>query len=246
MNKNQEKADGINLRPVKTQRASEVIYGQIREMITNGELNPGDRLPSERELMGRLQRSRPVIREALRMLEQAGFIQIIAGANGAVVQELSTQSVEQPLESMIQINKISLEELSEYRSFTDGEIAVLAAQRRTAEDLVLLAETLEKAEEVIENYTEFIKFDTKFHGLLAKAAKNEVAYIMTRVSSRVIIRFMERKMQDLDPESRLNMCRRILKMHQEILEAIRKKNTRIARKSMISHISAFNNDLEES
>jgi DNA-binding FadR family transcriptional regulator len=57
--------------PFATQRASEVIYEQIRELIISGQLKPSDRLPSERTLMEMYHRSRPTIREALRMLESS-------------------------------------------------------------------------------------------------------------------------------------------------------------------------------
>ena len=75
--------NGVALAPVETKRASEVIFEQIREMILSGQLKPGDRLPSEKSLMEMLKRSRPTVREALRMLEHAGFIRTIPGSNGA-------------------------------------------------------------------------------------------------------------------------------------------------------------------
>ena len=77
----------IPWQPVKTRRASEEIYLQLREFILSGQLKPGDRLPSERAMMTQLNRSRPTIREALRMLEQGGYIASTHGAPGAVVQE---------------------------------------------------------------------------------------------------------------------------------------------------------------
>ena len=105
---------GALLRPVETQRASEAIYEQIKGLIISGQFKPGDRLPSERNMMEMLQRSRPTIREALRLLERAGFIRIVPGTNGAIVQELGTDGVEQSLELVLQTSKVTLEELVEY------------------------------------------------------------------------------------------------------------------------------------
>ena len=79
----------IDWQPIKARRASEDIYAQLRDLITSGALKPGDRLPSERAMMEQLQRSRPTIREALRMLEQGGYVASTHGASGAVVQELT-------------------------------------------------------------------------------------------------------------------------------------------------------------
>ena len=80
--------------PAKTQRASEAIYNQIYPMIVSGELKPGDRLPPERELAEMFQRSRPVVREALRMLQQDGLLVTSVGSTGgAVIRGISLKSV---------------------------------------------------------------------------------------------------------------------------------------------------------
>lgn len=73
----------IPWQPIGGGRASEAIYDQLRELITSGVLKPGDRLPSERAMMEQLHRSRPTIREALRMLEQGGYVASTHGASGA-------------------------------------------------------------------------------------------------------------------------------------------------------------------
>ena len=88
----------IQLDPAK--RASDDIYEQLRALITSGALKPGDRLPSERAMMAELQRSRPTIREALKRLEQGGYVTSTQGASGAVVQELSLHAAEEPLKDM--------------------------------------------------------------------------------------------------------------------------------------------------
>lgn len=88
--------------PAKTQRASEAIYNQIYPKIISGELRPGDRLPPERELAEMFQRSRPVVREALRMLQQEGLIETAVGSSGgAVIRGVSLKSVEEPLKNLV-------------------------------------------------------------------------------------------------------------------------------------------------
>ena len=111
----------IQLDPAK--RASDDIYEQLRALITSGALKPGDRLPSERAMMAELQRSRPTIREALKRLEQGGYVTSTQGASGAVVQELSLHAAEEPLKDMIQLSQVSLSELNEYRQSNDSTIA---------------------------------------------------------------------------------------------------------------------------
>lgn len=84
--------------PAETQRAPEVIYDQIYQQIANGRLKPGDLLPSERVLAEQFQRSRHVIREALRMLQQDGLITVEVGsAGGSIVQQVSADLLGTPL-----------------------------------------------------------------------------------------------------------------------------------------------------
>lgn len=121
--------------PAKTQRASEAIYNQIYPKIISGELRPGDRLPPERELAEMFQRSRPVVREALRMLQQEGLIETAVGSSGgAVIRGVSLKSVEEPLKNLVAMGAINLDELLEYRHINDRSCARLAAIHHTEED----------------------------------------------------------------------------------------------------------------
>ena len=161
----------INFHPVPTQRASEAIYEQIKALILSGELRPGDRLPSERSLMDTLQRSRPTIREALRMLEHAGLIRTVPGATGAVVRVPDTDEVEESLTVMLRANRVTVAELAEYRMINDTALSRWAAGRRTGKDLERLEAVLEEAEGALRagNYAVFIGLDTAFHQALAEA-----------------------------------------------------------------------------
>ena len=100
----------IQLQPVQTKRASEEIYEQIRQLILDGEIQPGERLPSERSMMEMMHRSRPTIREAMRMLEREGYIQTVAGRGSFVgrrsaelVREENLRRIEQLLGEALQL-----------------------------------------------------------------------------------------------------------------------------------------------
>lgn len=235
------------LRPVETQRASEAIYEQIKELIISGQLNPGDRLPSERNMMDMLQRSRPTIREALRMLERSGFIRTVPGTNGAIVQELGTSGVEQSLEAMLQTSRVSLEELAEYRGQNDTMMARWAAQRHTESDIAALKQDLDEAERLIAHgeFAAFVRRDSSFHGLLAKAGKNQVAYILAMVMSNLSEPLMSRTVQRQSEGENRDMCGRVLSMHRKIYEAVRLGDANAAAEAMAYHIHAFSTDLHE-
>ena len=169
--------------PAETQRACEVIYEQIKEKILSGELKPGDKLPSERAMMELLHRSRPSVREALRMLERGGFIRIVPGSRGALILEPNTDGVEQSLSNLMRSKMISIKEMSDYRRVNDVMVSEWAAKRRTDEDIAAITQLVKKSEQVMGDYRSFIALDPEFHYLIALAAKNEVACIMTQVLS---------------------------------------------------------------
>ena len=218
----------IPWQPIGGGRASEAIYDQLRELITSGVLKPGDRLPSERAMMEQLHRSRPTIREALRMLEQGGYVASTHGASGAVVQELTIDGVEQPLSAMLQLN----------------QIAGWAARRRTDEDLAALDSCLTAAEQALGDYRRFAELDVRFHSLLSRATGNQVAMIVTDVLGQVEQHTLLKKMETLNDSACLALERRILARHREILSAIHRQDDAAAKQAMREHTRAAATDLK--
>lgn len=177
-----DKKPNITFAPATTQRASDVIYQQIYDKIVSRELSPGDRLPSERELSEQFHRSRPSIREALRMLQQDGIVKIAVGVNGgAVVQGLSLENAEQPLRQLIDFGTITLQELVDYRSFNDNSCAHLAAQYHTEEDIVILQEIIVRYKAAIYDSDEIANVDLEFHKALAQSSHNKLCILISDV-----------------------------------------------------------------
>lgn len=235
------------LRPVTTQRASEAIYEQIKELILSGELKPGDRLPSERSLMESLQRSRPTIREALRMLEHAGFIRTVPGTNGAVVREPGADEARESLMSLLQTNKVTIGELSEYRLANETAVARWAAARRSEEDIAGLETILDEAERFLSErrFEEFIDYDAAFHGALAQAGENSVAALLAQILSRLTEPLMLEAVRRQSEEENRDMCERISSMHREILDAVASGDGDAAERATAAHIKAFGADLSD-
>ena len=232
----------ISLDPSK--RASDDIYEQLRELITSGALKPGNHLPSERAMMAQLQRSRPTIREALKRLEQGGYISSTQGAAGAVVQELPLHAAEEPLKDMIQLGRVSLAELNEYRQVNDAAIAAWAAKRRSEEDVMALRRCVAQAEASLYDFERFAELDVLFHSLLARASGNRVAVIVTEVLGDVEKEALRQKMLPLPREEQAQLGRRILHTHGIIIEAVEQRNSRAARVAMQAHTRAARKDLK--
>ena len=236
--------DELNLAPVATVRASEAIYEQIKGKILSGALRPGDRLPSERQLMEMLGRSRPTIREALRMLERDGFLHISPGAHGATVQKFDTANIEQPLETMLRIGDVTISELYEFRMQCECTIAGWAAERRGEEDVLHLKALIADAEGLLakKDYPGFLEMDAAFHQSLAKASKNEVACIITGVFQTITERFLSPELEKKTTLALKRTCQSMLEGHREIVLAVEAGDEARARQAMGSHLDAFSSE----
>ena len=207
--------------PATTRRASEVIYDQIYQKIASGVLRPGDTLPSERELAEQFHRSRPSVREALRMLQQDGFLKINVGsAGGAVVQSISLTNVEEPLKKLLAAGAIKFDDLVEYRNINDHTCARLASLRRTDEDIRAIQATLDAAEANICTPNSFEKYDIAFHTALAKASHNALALLINDVIVGLNTDAFLRSIQGCSVEEHQRINREIFESHSAILRAV--------------------------
>lgn len=229
----------FNFSPVQTQRASEAIYNQIRDQILNGAIAPGDRLPSERNLMEMFERSRPSIREALRMLESSGLIKTIPGSGGAVVLKLSAKSVEEPLQNMLVLNQMSYQELVEYRQLNEIAFAGWAAERRTEEELQDIIECFETSKLLLDDFVKFIEYDIVFHEKVVLATHNRLAGIVNKVVHTVVNNVLLTEYSARTEEARRNMCKDVLRTHELLLSAIKNKDVPLAKECMSNHITEF-------
>jgi GntR family transcriptional regulator, transcriptional repressor for pyruvate dehydrogenase complex len=115
-------------KPIKQSRVSKEVCDQLKQSILVGHFQPGDKLPSERELVEEFQVSRVAIREALRTLENSGFITTRQGVNGGTyVTELTFGYIYNAFLDLFLADKISIPELYRVRLLIEPEIARLAA-----------------------------------------------------------------------------------------------------------------------
>lgn len=233
----------IQLQPVQTKRASEEIYDQIRQLILDGEIQPGERLPSERKMMDMMHRSRPTIREAMRMLEREGYIKIYSGSSGAVVQEISVDNAVQSLEAIMQMKQLNVENVMEFRIMTENMAARLAARRRTEEDLKRLEEILENAENALGDAEQFMTCDLQFHLAVAGASKNAMYTIMFQVCRNIVEESLTENFRKGTEAEKLNRYQSILEAHRGIYQAIAEMQEETVYQRMKSHLVQAKNDI---
>src|ERR1700759_5347509 len=126
--------------------SSEVIVEQVRQLMRQGQLKPGDRLPAERELCEHFGVSRVPVREALRMLESSGLVEIRVGARGgAFVTTPTSERVGDGLADLLTLSVISAGDVTEVRLIFELGIVPLVCERATDEDFAALDEIIERS-----------------------------------------------------------------------------------------------------
>ena len=155
------------------------VMEQIQSAILEGKLQPGDKLPPQRELAEIFEISTPTLREALRVLEQKGLIEMKLGINGgAIIKESNTEQFSESLALMIKHKKVPVSQLGEFREFMDGQVAALAAERARPGDIDRLKELLAEAklhlDQGVEHLDEFDRADNRLHIAFAHISRNMI------------------------------------------------------------------------
>lgn len=222
---------------VQIGRVSEEIIRQVEQAIYSEKLLPGDRLAPERELAEQFGVSRITIRDALRVLESNGLIEIKVGANGgAYIREPNLDSFSSSLNSMLKFKKATLIELTEARKIIETATAELAAERATPQDLENLRELVEAAKEAHKSGDlYYMPHSVNFHSALAKAAKNYILELTVSSFRTLFFNVLEKLMPTRD------MAEKAQEDHWGIYEAVKAGNGELARELMSKHLSYFEN-----
>jgi len=162
------------------ERLYEQIASKVEELVSSGMLHPGDKLPSERELAGKLGVGRGVVREAVKLLVERGLVNVLPG-RGTFVTELGTDLLSDQLGRFFRVGCHSYRDLSEVRKILEVEIAHLAAQRATAEDLKEMRRAIKVMEGCIAPSDKYVEADLAFHLALARATQNKLFFLLIGV-----------------------------------------------------------------
>ncbi len=230
------------------------VVEQIQEAILDGRLKAGDTLPAERELKETFNISRGTLREALRVLEQKGLIEIKLGVGGgSVVKAVDTTQISESLGLLIRSQKVSLNHLAEFREDVEGIVAANAARvacvsreigTSTVAQIHELKGLLEEARKCVKKGTsrrnEFIEFDRQIHLKLAQIAGNPIyTSILHSIHDnihRYYDRFLSMEERELE-ENYQDLC--------NIVEAAEAGDADDARKFAQEHVQRFNSYMKK-
>ena len=220
-----------------TDQASFPVYRQvadkIQSRIVQGELAPGDILPSETALASTFNVHRSSIREAIRSLEEQGYVRRDPGKRKLHVAIPSAQVISRKLVEPLVLDQTSFEELWEAIRALDPAAAAAAANRHSAEDIEALEENLEASRMAINDPERLTRLDIEFHELVAHAARNRVIQAIRLPISDLFYPSFQTVI------SNLNAGDRLITAHEKILQAIKWDDPDEAKAWMIKHINDF-------
>ncbi len=221
--------------PVARTSLSDDIVGQITDLISRGVLQPGDRLPPERELCKQFGVGRTSLREALRSLTVMGILDVRLG-EGTFVSDNQDKYLEKTLEWGLLLDPKVVEDLIETRLMLESQNAFLAAERSTAEDLEEIERAVRGMGNSLHSTKGYLEFDLKFHLAIARATRNKILYQLLSMTRGYLQEWIKKALSRRQAELSL-------REHEKILEALRNSDAQQARSAMTAHIVSSSADL---
>ncbi|MBG0738597.1 FadR family transcriptional regulator [Paeniglutamicibacter antarcticus] len=194
----------VTFSPVVPVLTYERVVEQIEQAIVGGEVHPGQRLPSERELMVQFSVSRSTIREALRVLQAQGLIASRPGGRGgAEILAPSPDVLGRSFSTMARVASLSLSQLVQFRIVLESSACQLAAALRTDEQVATMGEAIAVMEaEVVNGSESFNRADLDFHATVWAASQNDLLQICGQAVSGSILKLMDDRMGRATDKSR--------------------------------------------
>jgi DNA-binding FadR family transcriptional regulator len=225
--------DGVDLfSAVSVGRVSQVIVDQIRALIRQGRLKPGDRLPPERDLCERFGVSRVTVREALRVLEAGGLIEVRVGARGgAFVTSPTNARLGEGLADLLQLSPLTAVEVTEARRVFELGIVPLVVERATEEDLVALERLCEEQQTALDEQRYTMEMSAEFHVRVAASTHNKAVEMIVHSFHGPLLMSLK-EAQTVEPL----MGHRGTHEHLEYVHAIRRRDVDEATAIMRTHI----------
>lgn len=219
--------------PIKPKKISEEIVKQLRSLIFDGKLQPGEKLPPERELAKSLNVSRPPLREALNTLQGMGLIEIQQG-NRTFVRPITTRSIYDPLVSFSKESPQNRLQVFEVRKYLDIGAVSLAAERATPKQIAELERIVNRMEEDLKNDRLGAKSDIDFHNKIVKITQNQV-YIHVVATVYDLLQ-EEIRIAWGGVFNNLESKTALLEQHKKMLIAIKQHNPKEGRRAAREHL----------
>lgn len=231
----------ISFEPLKVRRLSEIVENCIKDLILKGEIKPGDRLPTEKELSRQFGVSSVTVREALRGLETFGLIEKKKGKGGGIlVVETDSDSVKIPLYNFLRSKKFSVRHLTEVRIIIEPVAVKIAASQIGPHEIRQLERNVRYCEEKIEkarnalsekDFFDIEEGNVEFHRLISEATHNPVLALTIDYVMDFLFNF---KKAMLTPD--INFSTGVIADHRNILCWLKEGDAQGGQREMLSHL----------
>lgn len=208
-----------SFKSLKKPLLSQEVEDALKNSILDETYKPGEKLPSERELVDQFQVSRVTIREALRNLQRSGLITVKRGGYaGAYVSEITSDPITENFENLLRLGKINFSHLIDARLIIEPQAAEIAARYRTSKDIANLSKLLDAASELIDlSWKESRLMNVSFHCEVSKITQNPIIIFITEsITLSFSALIIEKTSSKLDK----NAIAKLIGDHRNILDAI--------------------------
>jgi len=226
---------------ISGQSTAQSVAYQVEQMILDGALAPGDKIPSERQLMARLQVSRSIVREALKALQGRGLIETRHGQGSFVRDTLAEPENDGPLMQLFFDHTRTLYDLYEVRETLEGQAASLAAERGTDQDLYWITKAFNVMVEE-EDASKMAERDHAFHKAIVEASHNGVLMHTLSSLKGLVLYSVAASVTNLS--HRDSFKQQMDKHHRQIYQAIIKRQPQKAQKAAMAHVRHVRDSLK--
>jgi len=226
----------MNIKPIKRRkRLYQEVIERIQELISEGKIEPGGQIPSERKLAESLEVSRSTIKEAFSVLEAKGIVTIHQGVGVFLISQ-SKEWISSQIQLIINEQNPLLQELIEIRQAIEGDAAYYAALRIDDQGKTQLANAFNKLVKAEQLKKTAVEEDYNFHLAIIAASKNRLMHELIGVISKSIKSALLQSRNESIKSSEKNEA--VIMEHQEIYQAIIDGRAEDARKAMWNHLKA--------
>jgi GntR family transcriptional regulator, transcriptional repressor for pyruvate dehydrogenase complex len=218
----------VTMRPALKEDLTNQLLAKFKELISQGVLTAGVKLPPERELAQKFGVSRSSLRHALKVLDVMGVLTQRVG-DGTYVTTSAARILSEPLEFLVLLDGISLSELAETRLIVEPELAARAAERATTEDLAALLQSLKIMETESDERT-LIEADLAFHQTILRSSDNRLCERLFSIIHRSMTTSISLTSQLVD-------WNHTVAFHRPIYNAIDQRDPKEARCKMTEHLN---------
>lgn len=223
----------MKLVSIQKQRVYQSVIDQIKQSVERGELKPGEKLPSERDLAEALAVSRAAIREAMSVLEAIRIVKVLPGV-GIFLEEDANKDLAARMNEIVRVGNNDMMHLLEVRQAIESQAAHLAALRRTNSDLQALEEAYESLKSSVDSHKVAAEEDYRFHIAVVEAAYNPMLLETVKFfSEKFLAGLYHSRSESIRIPGKSKM---VLEEHWRVYRAIADKDAEQAQKFMWEHL----------